>query len=89
MTVNITDPSFQSVSDLSIELSLTHPALNELSAVLIPPVGSNLPTLTLFNNRTNSYGCDEYRSRDHRCEPGDHDQRHVAWVRSLTTRRRG
>ena len=56
VNVDITNPSFQSVSDLSIELSLTDPALNELSAVLIPPVGSNLPSLTLFNNRTSSTG---------------------------------
>jgi subtilisin-like proprotein convertase family protein len=56
ITVNITNPSFQSVSDLSIDLSLTHPNLSELSVVLIPPVGSNLPTLTLFNNRTTPTG---------------------------------
>ena len=56
VTVNITNPSFQSVSDLSIALSLTHPTLSELSAVLIPPVGSDLPPLTLFNNRTSSTG---------------------------------
>ena len=56
VNVNVTDPRFFSVSDLDVALDLTHPNLAELSAVLIPPVGSNLPPLTLFHNQTNAAG---------------------------------
>jgi subtilisin-like proprotein convertase family protein len=56
VAVNVTDPRFLSVSDLTVTINATHPNLSELSVVLVPPVGSNLPSVTLFNNRTNSSG---------------------------------
>jgi subtilisin-like proprotein convertase family protein len=56
INVNITNPQFVSVNDLAVTLNMTDPNLSELSAVLIPPVGSNLPSVTLFNNRTTSSG---------------------------------
>jgi large repetitive protein len=55
VTVNITDPNFV-LSDLSVELAIQHPALNELSIVLIPPPGSGLQPVTLVNNQTNAAG---------------------------------
>ncbi len=53
VNVNITDPNFV-LSDLSVELAIQHPALNELSVVLIPPPSSGLQPVTLFQNQTNA-----------------------------------
>ena len=54
--VNIADPKFLKVSDLAVTLSLVHPNLNELSVVLIPPTGSGIAPITLFQNQTDSSG---------------------------------
>ena len=35
--VNITDPKFTTLSDLTVTLHILHPALNELKIVLVPP----------------------------------------------------
>ena len=56
IAVNILDPKFLRVSDLAVTLSLIHPNLNELSAVLIPPAGSGLSPITLFQNQTDAAG---------------------------------
>ena len=45
--MNITDPGFTTVSDFSVNFTITHPAIQELTLVLVPPVGSGLPSVTL------------------------------------------
>jgi subtilisin-like proprotein convertase family protein len=47
INVNITDPNFLSLSNLSVSLQLTHPNLDQISIQLVPPTGSGLPTTTL------------------------------------------
>lgn len=54
--VILNDPRFLNLSDLDVALNLTHPTLAELSVELVPPVGSGLPTVTLFTNQTNAAG---------------------------------
>ncbi len=58
ITVNITDPRFllQSITDVTVNMSVVDPALNELQIVLVPPVGSGLPSLVLVENQTNAAG---------------------------------
>jgi subtilisin-like proprotein convertase family protein len=47
INVNITNPNFTTLSNLSITLQLTHPNLDQISIQLVPPTGSGLPTTTL------------------------------------------
>lgn len=55
ISVNVTDPNFV-LSNLNVSLAIVHPAVNELSVVLIPPPSSGLQPVTLFQNQTNSAG---------------------------------
>ena len=54
--VNITSNRFIDVSDLTVQLAILDPNLNELSAVLVPPTGSGLAPITLFANQTDDAG---------------------------------
>ena len=47
--INITDSRFGTLSNFTVTLNVTHPTLANLSAVLIPPAGSVLSPITLFN----------------------------------------
>jgi subtilisin-like proprotein convertase family protein len=48
LTVNITDPNFDSLTDLSVTLSIFHPHPDELKVVLVAPDGKTF--VTLINN---------------------------------------
>jgi subtilisin-like proprotein convertase family protein len=48
--VSITDTRFLSLSDLKVKLDMIHGNLDELTIRLLPPVGSNLPSFTLYSN---------------------------------------
>ena len=54
VNVNITDPKFTTLQALDVSLELVYPNLQELSAVLMPPTGSNLQPITLFTNGVDS-----------------------------------
>ena len=56
VTVNISDPRFISLSHLQVSVSLTHPAVSELSIQLVPPTGSGLSPITLVQNQTDAAG---------------------------------
>ena len=56
VNVNVTDPRFINVSDVEVSLNLVSATLAELSVVLIPPPGSGLSPITLFQNQTNAAG---------------------------------
>ena len=56
VNVNITDPRFLSISDITASVALTDPSLAVMKLVLVPPTGSNLPSLTLLNNQTDASG---------------------------------
>lgn len=47
VNVNITDPAFLRLSDLSVGLTIQHPSVADLTIVLVPPVGSGLSSITL------------------------------------------
>jgi hypothetical protein len=53
LTVNITDPNFDKLADLTTTVSLFHPHLNHVRVVLIAP---NNQQVVLVNNYTNSLG---------------------------------
>jgi subtilisin-like proprotein convertase family protein len=55
LTINIADPSFR-LNDLDLALSVIHPAVQELSVELVPPVGSGLPPIRLLNNQVQPDG---------------------------------
>jgi subtilisin-like proprotein convertase family protein len=52
----VAPPGFDFLTDLDVELTITHPNMNELSAVLIPPAGSNLPSTVLWFNGVDAGG---------------------------------
>ena len=54
--VNITDPSFTTLSDLTVTLNIADKGLNALQLILVPPAGSGLPNFTLVNNGINQAG---------------------------------
>jgi subtilisin-like proprotein convertase family protein len=57
ITVNVTDLThFLSVTNLTVTLAIVHPQVAELNIQLIPPVGSNLPSITLLQNQTDAAG---------------------------------
>jgi large repetitive protein len=56
INVNVTDPRFFSVSDLTVQLALVHNQIGELQIILVPPTGSNLQPITLLNNQTDAAG---------------------------------
>ena len=56
VTVNITDPRFFSLTNLTATVALTDSNLAELQLVLIPPTGSNLQPITLLGNQVNAAG---------------------------------
>jgi subtilisin-like proprotein convertase family protein len=56
ITVNLDDPRFTTIDRLDVDLSINHPAINELSIVLIPPAGSGLAPIVLLNNGTDAGG---------------------------------
>ena len=70
--VNITDPSFITLKDMSVTLNINEPSSNtELQAVLIAPDGTQI---TLFTNQENSAGPDDQREhRGHGDQPGHRD----------------
>ncbi len=54
--VTITDPKFLNLTDLDLQLNITHPNLEQLQIVLKPPAGSGLPDILLVQNQTNTSG---------------------------------
>ena len=78
VNVDITNPSFQSVSDLSIELSPDSPGLERAERGADPTGRERPPLADPVQQSDEQYGCDDRRSGDHRCEHGEHDQRHRA-----------
>ncbi len=50
-TINLT-----SLDDLTVTVNLVHPNLDELGLILVPPVGSNLPSVTLLFNHVDPLG---------------------------------
>ena len=50
--VDLSDPRFNTIEDLDVELNLNHSALNELAIRLIPPSSSGLAPITLLDNNT-------------------------------------
>ncbi len=56
VTVNITDPRFFSLSNLTATVALTDPNLAEIQIVLVPPSGSGLQPIVLLGNQTNAAG---------------------------------
>src|SRR5262249_18402070 len=55
LPVNITSPTFGSLVDLDVGLSILHPHLNQLRVVLVAPNGNSI---VLFTNKTNTDGND-------------------------------
>ena len=53
LQVNLNDPRFTNLEDLSVAVNLNYPALDALQIRLIPPVSSGLSPITLLRNRTN------------------------------------
>jgi subtilisin-like proprotein convertase family protein len=49
-------PGFDVLTDLDVELTLIHPNLSELRAVLVPPAGSGLQPTTLWLNGVDAGG---------------------------------
>ena len=56
INVNVTDPRFLSLSNLTVQLALVHNQIGELQIVLVPPTGSNLQPITLLNNQIDAAG---------------------------------
>ena len=56
INVSITDPQFTTLQALDVTLRIAYPNMTELGAVLIPPAGSGLGPVTLFNPGENGLG---------------------------------
>jgi len=56
VNVSVTNPRFLSVTNLTVNLAITHPSIAELSVTLIPPTGSGLKAITLLENQTDAAG---------------------------------
>ena len=58
INVDITDPRFtlQEITDVTVNMAIVDPDMNQLQIVLVPPVGSGLPELVLVENQTNNAG---------------------------------
>ena len=50
--VSITDPRFTTLTDLDVQVALTHPNQDQVSIQLVPPTGSGLQPITLFGAGT-------------------------------------
>jgi subtilisin-like proprotein convertase family protein len=55
-SVNITDPNINVINDFQVTLSVTHPHLNELQIVLLPPTDSGLSPIYLLRNQVDAAG---------------------------------
>ena len=58
INVDITDPRFtlQEITDVTVNMAIVDPDMNQLQIVLVPPTGSGLPELVLVENQTNNAG---------------------------------
>lgn len=56
ITVNVNDPRFLSVSNVTLNLSIVDPSIQELQIYLDPPVGSGLSSLLLMDNQIDANG---------------------------------
>ena len=54
LPVNINASKFTTVRDLQATVGISTSYANELKVVLVPPSGSNLPTITLLNNNVDA-----------------------------------
>jgi subtilisin-like proprotein convertase family protein len=56
ISVNLTDPRFTTLSNLTVTVNMVAPTLAELSLELVPPTGSGLSPITLVANQTDASG---------------------------------
>jgi subtilisin-like proprotein convertase family protein len=56
IAIDASDIRFGTVSDVQLRLAITHAAVNELRIELVPPTGSNLPSIVLVQAQTNTAG---------------------------------
>ncbi|HZU35062.1 MAG TPA: DUF642 domain-containing protein, partial [Gemmataceae bacterium] len=54
--VNITDPNFTTLSDVSVTVNLVDTTMDQLRLTLVPPSGSGLPSIPLLLNHDNPDG---------------------------------
>jgi len=56
LAVNVANPGSFILSKLTVSVALTHADLKQISIQLVPPAGSNLPSIFLLNNAVDGNG---------------------------------